>query len=200
MQLESGQALYRVGDSPDCLYIILSGRLRSVICRGGGGGGQHSPGTATSADEAERESVGEFGRGDLVGLVEVSVRRARSTTVMAVRDSEIAKMPSALLDLMKVQYPRIVARLIHFLGHGVIGGWQRAQAGQMVESQMSPASSQQNLATVALVPASERVPLDAFAIELEQAVGQLRSVVRLTSTHVQRTLGASALERLNEYK
>ncbi len=29
--MESGRALYRQGDDSDCTYIVLSGRLRSVI-------------------------------------------------------------------------------------------------------------------------------------------------------------------------
>lgn len=43
----------RQGDRSDCTYIVLNGRLRSVIQRGSG----------------KKELVGEYGRGDLIGVV-----------------------------------------------------------------------------------------------------------------------------------
>lgn len=51
--VEAGRALYRQGDRSDCTYIVLNGRLRSVIQRGSG----------------KKELVGEYGRGDLIGVV-----------------------------------------------------------------------------------------------------------------------------------
>ena len=48
---------------------MLSGRLRSVIT--------HS--------NDKKELVGEFGRGEMVGLVEVLMQRNRTTTVIAIR-------------------------------------------------------------------------------------------------------------------
>lgn len=53
--LESGRALYRQDDESDSTYIVLSGRLRSVIT--------HSNG--------KKELVGEYGKGDLVGIVSI---------------------------------------------------------------------------------------------------------------------------------
>nr|CAD7268738.1 unnamed protein product [Timema shepardi] len=43
----------RQGDESDCTFIVLSGRLRSVITHGNG----------------KKELVGEYGKGDLVGIV-----------------------------------------------------------------------------------------------------------------------------------
>ncbi|TFJ96918.1 N-acetylglutamate synthase, mitochondrial [Platysternon megacephalum] len=53
MAVEAGRALYRQGDKSDCTYIVLNGRLRSVIQKGSG----------------KKELVGEYGRGDLIGVV-----------------------------------------------------------------------------------------------------------------------------------
>ena len=33
MLIESGRALYRQGEEADCTYVVLSGRLRSVLNR-----------------------------------------------------------------------------------------------------------------------------------------------------------------------
>jgi lysophospholipid hydrolase len=51
--LEGGRALYRQGDESDCTFIVLSGRLRSVITQ----------------PDGKKQLVGEYGRGDLVGIV-----------------------------------------------------------------------------------------------------------------------------------
>lgn len=45
--------LRRQGDKSDCTYIVLSGRLRSV----------------THKDDGKKRLAGEYGRGDLIGVV-----------------------------------------------------------------------------------------------------------------------------------
>lgn len=45
----------------------------------------------------------------------------RGTTVMAVRDSELAKLPEGLFNAIKIKYPVVVTRLIHLLGHRILG-------------------------------------------------------------------------------
>ncbi|XP_067992834.1 LOW QUALITY PROTEIN: patatin-like phospholipase domain-containing protein 6, partial [Melanerpes formicivorus] len=90
MAVEAGRALYRQGDQSDCTYIVLNGRLRSVIRKGSG----------------KKELVGEYGRGDLVGVVEALTRQPRATTVHAVRDTELAKLPEGTLNNIKRRYPQ----------------------------------------------------------------------------------------------
>lgn len=46
----------RQGDKSDCTYIVLNGRLRSVI----------------RMDDGKKHLTGEYGRGDLIGVVRVS--------------------------------------------------------------------------------------------------------------------------------
>jgi len=45
----------------------------------------------------------------------------RSTTVMAVRDSELAKLPEGLFNAIKLRFPIVVTRLINLLGHRILG-------------------------------------------------------------------------------
>ena len=85
--VESGKALYRQGDAADCTYVVLSGRLRSVAQRQPGG---------------RKELVAEFGRGELCGIVETLTEVRRSSTLLAVRDTEIAKIPGGLINSIKV--------------------------------------------------------------------------------------------------
>jgi len=53
LQISSFIYIYRQGDESDCTFIVLSGRVRSVITQSNG----------------KKELVGEYGKGDLVGIV-----------------------------------------------------------------------------------------------------------------------------------
>ncbi|XP_025117881.2 patatin-like phospholipase domain-containing protein 7 isoform X1 [Bubalus bubalis] len=112
MEVEAGRAIYRQGDKSDCTYIVLSGRLRSVIQK----------------DDGKKRLAGEYGRGDLVGVVETLTHQARATTVHAIRDSELAKLPEGALNSIKRQYPQVVTRLIRLLGEKILGSLQQGAA------------------------------------------------------------------------
>ncbi|KAJ2946670.1 hypothetical protein O0L34_g12729 [Tuta absoluta] len=150
--LESGRAVYRQDEESGSTFIVLSGRLRSVITHPNG----------------KKELVGEYGKGDLVGIVEMVTQTRRSTTVMAVRDSELAKLPEGLFNAIKLRFPVVVTRLINLLGHRILGSWQKPTAGLGVggAAPLEPRPSQHNFSTVAVVPVSDDVPLTAFTYEL----------------------------------
>ena len=112
--IEAGRALYRQNDRSDCIYIILNGRLRSVITQLSG----------------KKELVGEYGRGELVGIVEVLTQTERATNMIAVRDTEWAQIPDELLNLIKRKHPQIVTRLIHLLGQRILGSLQNKPVTQ----------------------------------------------------------------------
>jgi len=91
MQIDASHALYRQGEHSDSVYIILSGRLRSIV----------------QLETKKKELVGEYGRGELVGLVEVLTQTDRATTMMAVRDTELAQISDDLLHHIKRRYPQV---------------------------------------------------------------------------------------------
>ncbi|XP_063216401.1 neuropathy target esterase sws isoform X4 [Bacillus rossius redtenbacheri] len=177
--LESGRAVYRQGDDSDSTFIVLSGRLRSVIT--------HSNG--------KKELVGEYGRGDLVGIVEMVTQTPRSTTVMAVRDSELAKLPEGLFNAIKLRFPIVVTRLINLLGHRILGTWQKPTMGRTIDA----CPAQNNFSTVAVVPISDDVPLTAFTYELYHSLCNIGSTLRMTSDVIRKSLGSSILSMTNEY-
>ncbi|KAJ8931428.1 hypothetical protein NQ314_015667 [Rhamnusium bicolor] len=154
--IESGRAVYRQDDESDSTYIVLSGRLRSVITHKNG----------------KKELVGEYGKGDLIGVVEMVTQTKRSTTVIAVRDSELAKLPEGLFNAIKLRFPIVVTRLINLLGHRIL----------------------------AIVAASDDVPLTAFTYELYHCLSAIGSTLRLTSDVVRKTLGSTIMDPNNEYR
>uniref|UniRef100_A0A7N8XTX2 lysophospholipase n=1 Tax=Mastacembelus armatus TaxID=205130 RepID=A0A7N8XTX2_9TELE len=170
MAVEAGRAVYRQGDKSDSTFIVLSGRLRSVIAR----------------DDGKKELAGEYGRGDLIGVVETLTHMNRATTVHAVRDSELAKLPEGALNSIKRRYPQVVTRLIHLLGQKILGNIQQVN-GPLAEKHSSwdagnPAS---NLSTVTILPVSEEVPLTSFTLELQHALIGI-GIHTNTHTHIYR--------------
>lgn len=127
MELEAGRALYRQGDGADSAYIILNGRVRSVVRTSNG----------------KKELVDEYGRGETIALVrhahcvclvvnihhcakvEVMTNCTCATTVHAIRDTELACLPSGLLNTIKLKQPQVVSRLIQVLGERILGSYNR---------------------------------------------------------------------------
>ncbi|XP_074028940.1 patatin like phospholipase domain containing sws isoform X2 [Leptinotarsa decemlineata] len=184
--VESGRAIYRQDDESDSTYIVLSGRLRSVITH----------------KDGKKELVGEYGRGDLIGVVEMVTQTKRSTTVIAVRDSELAKLPEGLFNAIKLRYPIVVTRLINLLGHRILGTWKKSSLSVHSPSTSAVESrpSQINFSTVAIVAASDDVPLTSFTYELHHCLSAIGSTLRLTSEVIRKTLGAKIMDPNNEYR
>ncbi|XP_077835867.1 patatin-like phospholipase domain-containing protein 6 isoform X21 [Macaca mulatta] len=187
--VEAGRALYRQGDRSDCTYIVLNGRLRSVIQRGSG----------------KKELVGEYGRGDLIGVVEALTRQPRATTVHAVRDTELAKLPEGTLGHIKRRYPQVVTRLIHLLSQKILGNLQQLQgpfpgSGLGVPPHSELTNPASNLATVAVLPVCAEVPMVAFTLELQHALQAIGPTLLLNSDIIRARLGASALDSIQEFR
>ncbi|XP_037919482.1 neuropathy target esterase sws isoform X1 [Hermetia illucens] len=178
--LESGRAVYRQDENSDSTYIVLSGRMRSVITQASG----------------KKEIVGEYGKGDLVGIVEMITSTSRTTTVMAVRDSEIAKLPEGLFNAIKLRYPIVVTKLISLLSHRILGSMQSKPGATTLEA--NPVTHK--FSTVALVPVGDDVPLTAFTYELYHSLCAIGPTLRLTSDVVRKALGPTILESQNEYR
>ncbi|XP_021366994.1 patatin-like phospholipase domain-containing protein 7 isoform X2 [Mizuhopecten yessoensis] len=209
MLTEAGKALFRQGDHSDSIYIVLTGRFRSVITQ----------------KDGKKELVAEYGRGELVGIVEVLTDTERTTTMMAIRDTECAKLPAELLNLIKRKYPHIVTRLIHLLGQRILGHLQTSRQQvplgasifldppkhllpqdsdtpshsadnlQIVENR-----SVSNLATVAVLPISKDVPISTFTLELQNALKAIGPTTRLTSQIVKSRMGGAALDSIHEFR
>ncbi|XP_029470328.1 patatin-like phospholipase domain-containing protein 7 isoform X3 [Rhinatrema bivittatum] len=193
MALEAGRAVYRQGDKSDCTYIVLNGRLRSVI----------------RLEDGKKQLTGEYGRGNLIGVVEALTHQPRATTVHAVRDSELAKLPEGALTFIKRRYPQVVTRLIHLLGEKILGNLQQVTnpltAGHGIGihtmgNKWDAGNPASNLSTVSILPVSEDVPLTAFTLELKHALNAIGPTLLLTSDNIKQRLGSAALDSLHEYR
>lgn len=172
------------------IYIVLNGRLRSIL----------------KVDENNKQLVGEYGRGDLVGLVEILMETNNATTVVAIRDTEVAQIPSGLLNYIKYRHPRVVTRLIQMLSSKLLGTIQNVPSTPYIDSSYSlrqPIDAPtivSNLCTVAILPVSNDVPLHAFTMQLCHALNAIDNTLILTKDIIIDKLGPSALDKVNEYR
>ncbi|KRX22648.1 Neuropathy target esterase sws [Trichinella nelsoni] len=173
---ESGKALYKLqNEQADALYVVLSGRLRSVLTR--------EPGT--------REVLNEHGRGDVVGLVEIWTLRRRSTSVIAIRDTELCKIYATLMNFIKNKHPQVLSNIIRLLGHCIIE--QQQQTVSAVHRE--PLAHVSNLNTIAVLAVSDEVPLTGFTVELWNALNSITPTELFSSYTLQDMLGPTALDK-----
>lgn len=176
-----------------------------------------------TANNGSKQLVGEYGRGDLVGIVEVLMETNNATTVMAIRfanflknllykalmsiwgifkrDTEVAQIPSGLLNYIKYRHPRVVTRLIQLLSSKLLGNMQNITSSPYIDSNLKikqPIDAPtivSNLCTVAILPVSDDVPLDAFTLELRNALNAIDNTLVLTKEFILKQLGSSSLEK-----
>jgi predicted acylesterase/phospholipase RssA/CRP-like cAMP-binding protein len=93
MQFErysGGNVLFRPGDPSDAAYIVLSGRLRVITTPSHRGAGR----------------IEEIGRRQPIGWAGLLTRRPRNQTVVAIRDSEVARLDGALVAWFTTTVPQ----------------------------------------------------------------------------------------------
>jgi lysophospholipid hydrolase len=171
IQVNAGQVIYHQNDPSDAIYIVLNGRVRTL--------------TAT------HEVVGEYGRGESVGELEVLTDQKRGSTLHAIRDTELARFPKTLFNALALEHPRISMQIY-----------------KMIANRMKPpntltvAKSTVNLRTVGILPVRHGIPIMEFAKNLQRgiAAGVGVGCQLLNQERVLETLGRHAFNRMGKLK
>ena len=171
LTVEAGHAV-KSGDMKTML--ILSGRLRGFTVGGDG----------------ERKLRGEYGRGDMVGLVDVITGVKQRKQYLSVRDSEVCVMPGELLEFLKSRSSVVMAKIIKVLGNRLVNG----DANSVDNNKTVKYNS------IAVFGNRSNVPVLQFCHELELALSGQGTVCRLNSKIVQKKLGKSALTGGHDYR
>ncbi|MDQ6860579.1 MAG: cyclic nucleotide-binding domain-containing protein, partial [Verrucomicrobiota bacterium] len=87
----AGEVLFVEGDPSDALFLLLSGRLQATVSASGG----------------VPQIVGEIGRGESVGEMGVLTNKPRRATVMALRDSILARVELSAFNEMLQSFPSL---------------------------------------------------------------------------------------------
>ncbi|KAI9263644.1 hypothetical protein EDC94DRAFT_560931 [Helicostylum pulchrum] len=213
MQVNAGQIICREGEASDAIYMVLHGRLRTIH----------------EKKEGQIEILGEFGQGDSVGELEVLTGVPTSSTLHAIRDTELARMPKTLFNALALRHPEItlqISRMVAFRSlqlavnrkgpsemqnSKVFQLSSNADASAAISSINSGASNKfpelygrnnVNLKTIGIIPVNSSVPVSEFAEILKQEL--LDSVgatcALLNSATVTSVMGKYAFSRLGKLK
>ena len=145
-----GEAVVRPGDRADAVWIVIHGRLRTWWDIDGSG--RIEP----------HEAVDELGEGGLIGDVGLLSGEAHEALVIAVRDTELARLSATDLWELVRHHPE----LAETLGRGAV---------QLLRAAFR-APVRPDLVNVAVVPIDPGAPLRTFASALADALGANRSL------------------------
>ena len=171
IQVNAGQVIYHQNDPSDNIYIVLNGRVR----------------TLTSTHEV----VGEYGRGESVGELEVLTDQKRGSTLHAIRDTELARFPKTLFNTLALEHPRISMQIYKMIANRL-----------KTPKTLTAARHIFNLRTVGIIPVRHGIPIMEFAKNLQRgiAAGVGVGCQLLNQERVLETLGRHAFNRMGKLK
>src|SRR5258708_9610842 len=159
----SGELLFREGDPSDSLYIVISGRLRVV---------------SRAADDQSERVVADLGHGEIVGEMGLVCDEPRSATVVAIRDTNLAKLTAGGLNELAANcaqpiYSAIIRQLAARLRNETTGIRTRKPTPRCL----------------AVVGLSKEVPIEVFTDSLADELAKTGSILRLNSERVDSLFG-----------
>ncbi|PCH34074.1 patatin-domain-containing protein [Wolfiporia cocos MD-104 SS10] len=181
VQVNAGQVLWRPEDASDSFYIVINGRLRAIAEKEGGG----------------INILAEYGQGDTVGELDVITGSPRRNTLHAIRDTELIRMPRTLFNAISSRNPRTTAQILQMIASRV--KVEVDTSSRNVPLELSRSNT--NLKTVAVLPVSRNVPVDAFARKLHQALESIGAPTSyLNQASISDHLGRHAFTRMGKLK
>jgi predicted acylesterase/phospholipase RssA/CRP-like cAMP-binding protein len=161
--LMSGEPLFQEGEPSDSLYIVISGRLRVV---------------SRATDDQSERLVADLGHGEIVGEMGLVCDEPRSATVVAIRDTNLAKLSESGLNQLAANcaqpiYSAIIRQLASRLKNETAGIRTRKPTARCL----------------AVVGLSEDVPIGAFTDTLSDELAKTGAVLRLNSDRVDSLFG-----------
>lgn len=164
VEIAGGQTLMREGETGDAMYLVVSGRLRAFV----------------DADGAPRH-VGDATRGQVVGERSLYTGTPRSATVVAVRDSVLARLDAADFARLLHRHPALsVALARHVIARQRVAG--------AAPPPLRPA-------TMALLPVSDGVDALEFAHRLAAALAPVGRAAVVGAGRVDHDLGEAGVAR-----
>ncbi len=169
VSLRGGEVLFRRGDPGNAAYTVLSGRLRVID------------------DTAGERALNEIGAGEILGEMALLSAERRSATVLAVRDSLLARLPAAAFHRLIERQPAVLRRISALLSERLRTQSAAAGRGRAV------------VRTLAVVPAGADLAAAEFARRLAEALALRGGTLHLDARRVDRALGRDGIARCAEH-
>ncbi len=168
-QLVGGELLFREGDPTDAIYLVMSGRLQASINHDG-----------------RAEVVGEIGRGESVGEMGAFTGEPRTATVVALRDSLLARFERSAFQEMLKACPDLALNFSRV----IIDRLRRLNASQ---------KPSRNVVTLAVLPITEGLEPGPLIRSLEAELHEQRQkVLHVTSEMVDAAAGRRGAAQVTE--
>ncbi|HYZ73450.1 MAG TPA: cyclic nucleotide-binding and patatin-like phospholipase domain-containing protein [Chthoniobacterales bacterium] len=161
--LMSGEILFKEGEPSDSLYIVISGRLRVV--------------SRVTDDQSER-LVADLGHGEIVGEMGLVCNEPRSATVVAIRDTNLAKLSESGLNQLAANWAQPIYSAII-----------RQLASRLKNETAGIRTRKPTARCLAVIGLSEDVPIGAFTDSLTDELAKTGTVLRLSSERVDSLFG-----------
>ncbi|PTU20360.1 hypothetical protein P175DRAFT_0502499 [Aspergillus ochraceoroseus IBT 24754] len=191
VQVNAGQVIYHQGDESDAIYIVLNGRLRSVL----------------EGPRGKITVVGEHGQGESVGELEVMTESTRPATLHAIRDTELAKFPRSLFNSLAQEHTGITIQVSKLIAQRMRDLVENPVSEQGIEQSnvgtVKTATSTLNLRTVGILPVTAGVPVVEFGHRLLHALHQIgvtNGVTSLNQAAILNHLGRHAFSKMGKLK
>ncbi len=169
IHLSRGEILCRQGDPGDCLYIVISGKLR-VFKEG---------------KDQQKKELNELGRGEILGEMALLTGGVRSATVSALRDSDLAKIPGTAFEKLADEHPRAILSI------------GRTLAQRMLKAEKIRRTSDMQI-NLAIVAAAKDLPLADFTQRLLRELGAHFRTFHLNSLRMSSVTGISGIAKIPE--
>jgi CRP-like cAMP-binding protein len=166
--LRSGDVLFRRGDPGSAAYTVLSGRLRVID------------------DTAGERALNEIGAGEILGEMALLSAERRSATVLAVRDSLLARLPAAAFHRLIERQPAVLRRISALL------------VDRLRQQSAAGGRARPVVRTLAVVPASPGGDTEGFVRRLVGALALHGATLHLDARLVDRALGQDGIARCAE--
>lgn len=183
MHIHGGDTLVSVGDSCESIFTVISGRLRAIQ--------EHS------YKHKAVKTVNEFGRGATIGALDMLASSRSVTSVYAIRDSQIARMPRNIFDLIVHKYPQVLLHFTRLIATKIPRGVSNTHASTDkcltsfnsstdISGSKAPALS---IGTIGVIAGSAHAPLRDFCLHFTSALKTVAETALVTSTKARDALG-----------
>lgn len=178
VQVPAGHVLFKEGEEADSIYIVLNGRLRSVV-----------------QQDSKTVKHGEYGQGDSIGELEVLTVSKRPYTLHAIRDSELAKFPRTLFEGLAQTHPSITIEISRIIASRVRN---RLGAPSLYGYEPPDVS---HFKTVSIIPITAGLPVAEFGSKLFTAYKDIgHNAISLNFAAILHHLGRNAFSKIGVLK
>ncbi len=165
VQLMGGMQLVKQGDFADSFYLVMGGRIRTLV---------------TQDDGSERQT-GEVGRGELIGETAILTGEPQLESARAIRDTNLLQFSKETFYRLLERHPETVL----LISKNIALRYQREVRGINANSDIS---------TIAIIPAGHGVPISDFTKRLAASLSEIGSTLHLDVNSTEHALGQGSAD------